>query len=129
MGVPVAPVTSRRVALRGTALLAARALAPDTATGVVKLGDEFRPIDARHRTYSDRAKILVVSFLARIGRRGLTCQRISERQRRADQPTFHCCRHPGNRVDKAGDECRPPPSMMVVGAGQSACRSAGPGAG
>ena len=70
MGVPVVPVTSRRVTLRGTALLAARALAPDTATGVVKLGDEFRPIDVRHRTYSDRAKTydwLYPSSLASVG--------------------------------------------------------------
>jgi gluconokinase len=54
LGVPVTPVTSRRVTLRGTALVAARALASDTATGEVKLGEEFRPLESRGAYYSTR---------------------------------------------------------------------------
>lgn len=56
LGVPVVPVTSRRVTLRGTALLAARALAPDTASGEVRLGEQYAPIGDRHEHYAGRAQ-------------------------------------------------------------------------
>jgi gluconokinase len=55
LGVPVVPVISHRVTLRGTALLAARALAPDTATAEVQLGEEYQPVPGRRQSYATRA--------------------------------------------------------------------------
>jgi gluconokinase len=56
LGVPVVPVTSRRVTLRGTALLAARALAPGVSSSEVSLGDEYTPVGHRHDAYVGRAR-------------------------------------------------------------------------
>jgi gluconokinase len=56
LAVPVVPVTSRRVTLRGTALLAARALAPGISSAEVRLGDECLPVGGRHDAYARRER-------------------------------------------------------------------------
>jgi gluconokinase len=56
LGAPVDPVTIKRATLRGTALHALEALAPDTPRAPVRTGPTLRPVPAHHDHYRDRAE-------------------------------------------------------------------------